>query len=667
MEDSRSQFQLNVVHKIEDFFDNTTSKKAVVVMGTGSGKTRVFDTFVANNLLKNGQRSKSKRILILANNIELLHQANRELNDKVLLSSNEYESLIDNYITHFEHGNKKENYLKNLEHKEDVDIVFSTNVTLFNRLSDYDNDWFDYIIIDECHHTGAETYQQILKHFSHANVLGVTATPYRTDGFDLFNDFTCLVDKPLSECYQEGWTVPVIVKQAPTDFTTNKIYTNSSDTIANNIENIADDIITDIPDRKTVLCIDDISHAQELYSTLKEMGYDSTYIYNSKMPAVTKTTNKEAFEKCDKGIMILIDALGEGWDCPDINCVINLSHTMSERQYRQFIGRGARKADGKEDCLLYAYDFIQRDEKRPIISVRDIPFDKKEDFEVSSEERKIRNDVMSLLIQNKKEINIFEAASNDYPRCRTYYDLINNTKSNSFSAYYKNLFLKSDNSSNDILNTIDNIRLTLPDLTRNIKNTMLLHSIVDNIQKTGLFESQTDILSFISSTYNAFEGKTNSYNLLYHLASTTQAMSEVYLLNKDVFQNTSAESFFSFDFITDFDLTNIKYANYKNVKSACNSLKIPLTNNIAFSMTTFTYEALQKYINMLPQHEFLSKVSNKATKKIDFKRMINAYHEAQQKNNTILDTTGIFSFNSESLYLSQLNKLPNRKEFSRWH
>ena len=79
-------------------------------------------------------------------------------------------------------GSDRSYGIYNGEYKEfDADFVFSTNVTMANSLELFDQHTWDYIIIDECHHAAAETYQKIL--------LGITATPERMDGEDVFSLF----------------------------------------------------------------------------------------------------------------------------------------------------------------------------------------------------------------------------------------------------------------------------------------------------------------------------------------------------------------------------------------------------------------------------------------------------------------------------------------------
>ena len=73
----------------------------------------------------------------------------------------------------------------------DCDYLFATIQTIGKEeyLNEFDKEYFDYIVIDEVHHLGAESYQALFKHFLPKFTLGMTATPERTDGYDIFKDF----------------------------------------------------------------------------------------------------------------------------------------------------------------------------------------------------------------------------------------------------------------------------------------------------------------------------------------------------------------------------------------------------------------------------------------------------------------------------------------------
>ena len=99
----------------------------------------------------------------------------------------------------------------NKDFKEfDADFVFSTNVTMANSLELFDKHTFDYIILDECHHATAETYQKIIRYFEPQFLLGITATPERMDGEDVFSLFDQNIpyELRLRDAIMNGLVVP---------------------------------------------------------------------------------------------------------------------------------------------------------------------------------------------------------------------------------------------------------------------------------------------------------------------------------------------------------------------------------------------------------------------------------------------------------------------------
>ncbi|WP_205804419.1 DEAD/DEAH box helicase [Methanolobus halotolerans] len=139
-------------------------KKALLISATGTGKTYLsaFDVKTYN----------PKKFLFI------VHRRN----------------IAENAMKSFKNifGNERRmGIYSGNERKIDADFIFSTIQTIsrYEHLSRFDEEHFDYIVIDETHRAGAESYQKILHHFKPKFLLGMTATPERTDGFDIFSQF----------------------------------------------------------------------------------------------------------------------------------------------------------------------------------------------------------------------------------------------------------------------------------------------------------------------------------------------------------------------------------------------------------------------------------------------------------------------------------------------
>ena len=136
--------------------------RAMTVCSAGSGKT-YLSAFDALNF-------NPDRLLYIVHESSILSKA-RETFQKVF-------------------GNQKTYGMYTGDSKEiNADFVFATNITMANNLELFSKDTFDYIVIDECHHAVAESYQKIISYFEPEFMLGLTATPERLDNQDVFSLF----------------------------------------------------------------------------------------------------------------------------------------------------------------------------------------------------------------------------------------------------------------------------------------------------------------------------------------------------------------------------------------------------------------------------------------------------------------------------------------------
>ena len=156
-------YQVECVSKIEESF--LEFSRVLVTLFTGAGKTIIFSE-IANKYIKSG-----KKVLILAHREELLDQAA----DKMMKFHGVDFTLI-------KAG-------KEYDESKMFQIGSVQSLCKEDRLSKFDKDYYGLIIVDEAHHCMADTYQVIFKHFKSAKILGVTATPNRSDGKKLAKSF----------------------------------------------------------------------------------------------------------------------------------------------------------------------------------------------------------------------------------------------------------------------------------------------------------------------------------------------------------------------------------------------------------------------------------------------------------------------------------------------
>lgn len=202
------------------------NKKTLVVMPTGTGKTIVFASIV------NDQVTKGEHVLILAHREELLQQASDKL------------KMVTGLETALEKA-------QNSALDSDKMVVVASVQTLSkqNRLMKYPRDYFGTIIIDEAHHTAAKTYKGILEHFIDAKVLGVTATPDRSDMKSLSDIFDSLAfEYKLPDAIREGYLCKINTKTIPVEVDISKVHINAGDFSAQDLGNVLDLYLDTIAD-----------------------------------------------------------------------------------------------------------------------------------------------------------------------------------------------------------------------------------------------------------------------------------------------------------------------------------------------------------------------------------------------------------------------------------
>lgn len=333
------------------------------------------------------------RVLILAHRDELIEQAR----DKY------------NRLTGDGTGKEKAS-------ETSIDSIFPVTVgsvqTLMrdSRLQKFQPDHFRTLIVDEAHHSLADSYQKILTHFRDADVLGVTATPDRGDKKALGQYFDRIAyEYSLLSAVQDGYLCKINARTVPLEIDMSDVKVRVGDYEVNSIaealepylEPIAEAIKTYAGDRKTVVFLPLVSIAQEFRDILQAHGLDVKEI-NGNSP--DRKEILEWFDKAEPG-SVLCNAmlLTEGWDCPSVDCIVVLRPTKIRSLYVQMIGRGTRPSPSKDNLLIL--DFLWMSEKHniskriDICKPADLSAEKPEDREIVSE------------ASERAEIDLFDAAS----------------------------------------------------------------------------------------------------------------------------------------------------------------------------------------------------------------------------------------------------------------
>ena len=273
-------------------------------------------------------------------------------------------------------GSERSYGVFNGEYKEqDADFVFSTNVTMANSLELFDKHAWDYIIIDECHHATAETYRKIINYFEPQFLLGITATPERMDGEDVFSLFDQNVpyELRLRDAIINGLVVPFKYYGIRDELIEYGIKETRGHKF---VEQFSDDRHCDfiyhmiekhrIPGQKlkALAFCRDISHAIRMSQAMEDY-YHTRYLTGRNSVGERVRAYKDLQDdSADLEILFTVDILNEGVDIPGVNMVLFLRPTDSQTIFIQQLGRGLRNYEGKK--YVTVLDFIGNDYKRSV-------------------------------------------------------------------------------------------------------------------------------------------------------------------------------------------------------------------------------------------------------------------------------------------------------------
>ena len=320
--------------------------RAIVISATGTGKTilSAFDVKAAN----------PKRMLYVVHREQILDKAIKE-----------FQRVLDAPLSDFGKltGNTKQH---------DRKYVFATIQTLSKQetLDLFDSDEFDYILIDEVHRAGAKSYETVLKRLKANFLLGMTATPERTDGFNIFELFNYNVayEIRLGQALEEGMLAPFHYYGVAEVTLDNGEIIDEKTTLEKLVSRIRINHILEalhkygqagLKPRGLIFC----SRKEEARALSAELNKETLHgrpISSLALTGENSITERElAVEKLERGeldYILTVDIFNEGVDIPSINQVIMLRQTQSAIVFVQQLGRGLRKSTNKDYVVVV--DFI---------------------------------------------------------------------------------------------------------------------------------------------------------------------------------------------------------------------------------------------------------------------------------------------------------------------
>jgi len=323
--------------------------RASVIAATGVGKTflAAFD-FMESGFTK---------LLFIAHRESLLHNAWKSFR----------EVMVDSSFGELLGGGKNE---------------VSPNASLFamiqtlsrpEHLLRFDPRAFDYIVVDEFHHSEAVTYRRVLDHFNPRFLLGLTATPERMDGRDIlaFCDYNIAYEVRLLEAVDKGWLAPfqyyAVYDETDYDQITWRGTAYDEAELSLALENdtrtsiVATNLRKFLPwgnKTKALAFCSSVSHARYTAERLTNLHGIPAVALSGEDPEFTRQNVIQRLQADRDPLQVIctVDIFNEGIDIPELSHLLFLRPTQSFTVFLQQLGRGLRLCEGKE--YLVVIDFV---------------------------------------------------------------------------------------------------------------------------------------------------------------------------------------------------------------------------------------------------------------------------------------------------------------------
>lgn len=344
------KYQQSVINEALTQYGNGKSK-LLIEMATGLGKT-----YTAAHIIKRliQQNERTPRVLFLAHQVEILLQSVTAFKNVLGIGNYSFSACISG------------------SQPEDTDFVFASFDTLYGQISQLCKNSFDFIVVDEAHHTPARTYSEVVTKFKPKLLIGLTATPYRADNKDVINFFggdeghigkfdlvwalkhrklafpKYLVllddlDQDKIDQLDSGLSIADIDKRLFLHKKDKEVVRIIEKTVAEQeVENI-----------KGIIFCRSIQHMNHLIGFF-ELG--TATLVHSKMSDQERRENIRNFREGEYKYILVCDLFNEGIDIPETNVLIFMRYTGSQTIWLQQLGRGLRKTPNKE--YVHVLDFV---------------------------------------------------------------------------------------------------------------------------------------------------------------------------------------------------------------------------------------------------------------------------------------------------------------------
>ena len=333
----------------------------LAVAATGTGKT-VFSALDYRRLCE--QSGKKLKLLFIAHRKEILDQARRTFGD-VMLKGNFGELLT---------GGKKPEY---------NEAVFATIQTLSGAaLENYAPDYFDVIIMDECHHIEAASWDKVFNYFKPRDFIGLTATPAREDGVNIADKYFggyVATSIRLWDALEDNLLVPfqyfgiadgtdlrhINIRGGRYDENDlAKRYTDHEDAkrrLRIIVKELREKVDNPLRMKALGFCVN-VKHAKYMAQKFNEVGIPADFLVGDDISKRRDEVMKKFMsDDHELAVIFTVDLFNEGVDIPNIDTLLMLRPTQSLTLFLQQLGRGLRRAPLKS--VLTVLDFVGHQNK----------------------------------------------------------------------------------------------------------------------------------------------------------------------------------------------------------------------------------------------------------------------------------------------------------------
>lgn len=349
-------FQQRILDKLQAEREALGHWRNLVVAATGTGKTVISAFDYKRYCSQSG--SRCPRLLFIAHREEILTQSINCFRG-VLRDANFGDLWVGRY------------------QPESIDHLFVSIQTLSHQDVEqlFEPDFYEFVVIDEVHHVSARTYQRVFEYVKPKVLLGLTATPERTDGVDILRYFDdriaaelrlpeAIDDKLLCPFQYFGVSDIVDLSQLTwsrggyDESELENVYVYSRGIAQQRVQLIADAVmkyVTDIRDVKGLgFCVSKM-HAAFMAEEFSKRGIVSACLTGDST-SDERLSTRERLVKGEIRFVFVVDIYNEGVDIPEVNTLLFLRPTESLTVFLQQLGRGLRLAEGKDCCTVL--DFI---------------------------------------------------------------------------------------------------------------------------------------------------------------------------------------------------------------------------------------------------------------------------------------------------------------------